>query len=58
MKGFEEVRFQFIRREENLITDLLARSCDTYDVDIQIIDVPNPQVSALVLKDAYHISFD
>lgn len=58
MKDFEEVCFQFIRREGNSVADLLVRSCDAFDVDSRIIDVPSQHVSALVLKDSSCIPLD
>lgn len=43
------IDFQFIRKEGNLVTDYLARACDSTDFEIRVIVSPSDFVKQLLL---------
>lgn len=46
---FKALKIQFVQREGNLIADFLAKTCETIDADVRIIDIPSAHIRKLLL---------
>lgn len=56
-RQFDAVKFQFVKKEGNLLADWLARTCASVDVNLHILDVPNFHVKKLLLEDKFDLSY-
>lgn len=53
---FNAVDFHFARRDDNLETDYLVRTCNSTEFEVQVICSPSTSVKQLLLDDNYVIS--